>query len=131
MKQTFKAMALAASIGAGLLLAGTSAQAWWGPWNMPWDDDGPWGGGPWGGGPWGGGPWGGYPGYYGGYPGYYGGYPGYYGGYPGYWGGGYPGYWGGGPGYWGGPGTWRGGTAPTESTSGADSQETSDGARNQ
>ncbi|RRS32934.1 MAG: hypothetical protein OI74_09865 [Gammaproteobacteria bacterium (ex Lamellibrachia satsuma)] len=79
--------AAAAVIAGSALLATSSAQAFWGPFN--WFD--------------GGGPWGGYPGYgYGGYPGYgYGGYPGYgYGGYPGYGYGGYPGYgYGGYPGY--------------------------------
>ncbi|MBF8274903.1 MAG: hypothetical protein HW380_4008, partial [Magnetococcales bacterium] len=50
MKKTFKALALTASMGAVLFLAASSASAWWGPWNdMPWDNDGPWGGGPWGG----------------------------------------------------------------------------------
>jgi hypothetical protein len=84
---------LSVSIGALLLAASLSANAWWGgdrwggygynDWPVwtpmywmeemsdSWDDDyydGYYGGGPWGGGPWGGGPWGGP---YGG-PGYYG-----------------------------------------------------------
>ncbi|MBL3526980.1 MAG: hypothetical protein JMN27_01450 [gamma proteobacterium endosymbiont of Lamellibrachia anaximandri] len=90
MKKTLR-FAAAAVIAGSALLATSSVQAFWGPFD--WFDNDDYYGGPWGGGPWGGGPWGGHPGYgYGGYPGYgYGGYPGYgYGGYPGYGYGGYP-----------------------------------------
>ncbi|MBL3600469.1 MAG: hypothetical protein JMN25_11480 [gamma proteobacterium endosymbiont of Lamellibrachia anaximandri] len=85
MKKTLR-FAAAAVIAGSALLATSSAQAFWGPFDWFDNDD-------YYGGPWGGGPWGGHPGYgYGGYPGYgYGGYPGYgYGGYPGYGYGGYP-----------------------------------------
>ncbi|MGF1642222.1 MAG: hypothetical protein ACFCUJ_01160 [Thiotrichales bacterium] len=71
-----------------LMLASTSASAWWDNdnWNRGWRGNNPWG--------YGGGPWGGYPGY-----GWGGGYPGYGYGYPAYGGWGAPAYGYGYPGY--------------------------------